>query len=37
MRQEHATVYDVQVSELYDRIKGYFKSLKFEIIYEEKD
>ena len=37
MRQEHATVYDVQVSELYDRIKGYLKSLKFDIIYEEKD
>ena len=37
MRQEHATVYDVQISELYDRIKGHLSSLKFEIIYEEKD
>ena len=37
MKQEHATLYDVQISELYDRIKGYLKALKFEIIYEEKD
>lgn len=37
MRQEHATLYDVQISELYDRIKGYLKALKFDIIYEEKD
>ena len=37
MKQEHATLYDVQISELYDRIKGYLKSLKFEIIHEEKD
>jgi hypothetical protein len=32
-----ATLYNVQISELYDRIKGYFKYLKFEIIYEEKE
>jgi hypothetical protein len=37
MKQEHATLYNVQISELYDRIKGYFKYLKFEIIYEEKE
>ena len=37
MRQEHATLYDVQISELYDRIRGYLLHLKFEIIYEEKD
>ena len=37
MRQEHATLYDVQISELYDRIKGYLKALKFEIIHEEND
>jgi hypothetical protein len=37
MRQEHATLYDVQISELYDRIRGYLLHLKFEIIHEEKE
>jgi len=37
MRQEHGTLYDVQISELYDRIRGYLEHLKFEIIYEEND
>ena len=37
MRQEHATLFDVQISELYDRIRSHLKALKFEIIYEEKD
>ena len=27
MKQEHATLYDVQISELYDRIKGYLSVL----------
>ncbi len=37
MRQEHVTLYDVQISQLYDRIKEYLKVLKLDIIHEEKD
>jgi hypothetical protein len=37
MRQEHVTLYDMQISQLYDRIKEYLKGLKLDIIHEEKD
>ena len=37
MRQEHVTLYNVQISELYDRIKEYLKGLKLDIVQEEKD
>ena len=37
MRQEHVTLQDVDVSQLYDQIKKYLKNLKLDIIYEEKE
>jgi hypothetical protein len=37
MRQEHVTLQDVDVSQLYDQIKKYLKDLKLDIIYEEKE
>lgn len=37
MWQEHVTLYDAQISQLYDRIKEYLKELKLDIIYKEKD
>lgn len=37
MRQEHVTLYNVQISQLYDRIKEYLKGLKLDIIHEEND
>ena len=36
MRQEHVTLQDVDVSQLYDQIKKYLKDLKLDIIHEEK-
>ncbi len=36
MRQEHVTLQNVEVSELYDRIKQYLQQLKLDIIHEEK-
>jgi len=35
MRQEHVTLYNVQISQLYDRIKEYLKGLKLDIIHED--
>ena len=37
MRQEHVTLHNVQISQLYDLIKEYLKGLKLDIIHEEKD
>ena len=37
MRQEHVTLQDVDVSQLYDEIKKYLKDLKLDIIHEEKE
>jgi hypothetical protein len=37
VRQEHVTLYNVQISQLYDLIKEYLKGLKLDIIHEEKD
>jgi hypothetical protein len=36
MRQEHVSLQNVQVSQLYDLIKKYLEDLKLEIIHEEK-
>jgi hypothetical protein len=36
MRQEHVSLHNVQVSQLYDLIKKYMQDLKLEIIHEEK-
>jgi len=36
MRQEHVTLQNVEVSQLYDRIKQYLQQLKLDIIHEEK-
>jgi len=36
MRQEHVTLHDVEVSQLYDQIKQYLKDQKLDIIHEEK-
>jgi hypothetical protein len=36
MRQEHVTLQNVEVSQLYDRIKKYLQELKLDIIHEEK-
>ncbi len=33
MRQEHVSLQNVQVSQLYDLIKNYLEDLKFEIIH----
>ena len=37
MRQEHVTLQDVDVSQLYDEIKKYLKDIKLDIIHEEKE
>lgn len=37
MRQEHVTLHDVEVSQLYDRIRNYLKDKKLDIISEEKE
>ena len=37
MRQEHVTLQDVDVSQLYDEIKKYLRDLKLDIIHEEKE
>jgi hypothetical protein len=36
MRQEHVTLHDVEVSQLYDQIRSYLKDQKLDIIHEEK-
>jgi hypothetical protein len=37
MRQEHVTLQDVDISQLYDEMKKYLKDLKLDIIHEEKE
>ena len=37
MRQEHVTLQNVEVSQLYDQIKKYLQGLKLDIIHEEKE
>jgi hypothetical protein len=37
MRQEHVTLHDVEVSQLYDQIRNYLKDQKLDIIHEEKE
>jgi hypothetical protein len=37
MRQEHVTLHNVEVSQLYDQIKQYLKDKKLDIIHEEKE
>jgi hypothetical protein len=37
MRQEHVTLQDVDISQLYDGMKKYLKNLKLDIIHEEKE
>ena len=37
MRQEHVTLHDVEVSQIYDRIRNYLKDKKLDIISEEKE
>jgi hypothetical protein len=37
MRQEHVTLQDVDVSQLYDQIKKYLQDKKLDIIHEEKE
>jgi hypothetical protein len=36
MRQEHVILHDVEISKLYDQIRGYLKEQKLDIIHEEK-
>jgi hypothetical protein len=37
MRQEHVTLHNVEVSQVYDQIRKYLKDQKLDIIYEEKE
>jgi len=37
MRQEHVTLHDVEMSQLYDQIRAYLKDQKLDIIHEEKE
>lgn len=37
MRQEHVTLHDVEISQLYDQIRNYLKDKKLDIISEEKE
>ena len=37
MRQEHITLKNVDISELFDRIKKHLQEIKLEIIHEEKE
>jgi hypothetical protein len=37
MRQEHVTLKNVEISELYDRIKKHLQEIELDIIYEEKE
>ncbi len=37
MRQEHVTLHDVAVSEVYEQIRKYLKEIKLDIIHEEKE
>ena len=36
MRQEHVTLQDVDVSQLYSQIKKYLQDIKLDIIHEER-
>ena len=36
MRQEHVTLQNVEISQVYDEIKKYLQGLKLDIIHEEK-
>lgn len=37
MRQEHVTLKNVEISELFDRIKQHLQEIKLDIIHEEKE
>jgi hypothetical protein len=37
MIQEHVTLQDVDISQLYDEMKKYLKNLKLDIIHEVKE
>ena len=37
MRQEHVTLHNVEVSQVYDQIRKYLKDQKLDIIHEEKE
>jgi len=37
MRQEHVTLKNVEISELFDRIKKHLQEIKLDIIHEEKE
>ncbi|MFL6320285.1 MAG: hypothetical protein ACJ72Q_07415 [Nitrososphaeraceae archaeon] len=37
MRQEHVTLQNIEVQQLYDQIKKYLRDLKLDIIHEEKE
>ena len=37
MRQEHVTLKNVEISELFDSIKKHLEEIKLDIIYEEKE
>ena len=37
MRQEHVTLQNIEIQQLYDEIKKYLKDLKLDIIHEEKE
>ena len=37
MRQEHVTLKNVEISELFDRIKNHLQEIKLDIIHEEKE
>jgi hypothetical protein len=36
MRQEHITLKNVEISQLFDRIKEHLEEIKLDIIHEEK-
>jgi hypothetical protein len=37
MRQEHVTLKNVEISELFDRIKKHLQEIKLDIIHEEQE
>ncbi|MGA9296440.1 MAG: hypothetical protein WBV72_03435, partial [Nitrososphaeraceae archaeon] len=37
MRQEHITLKNVEISQLFDRIKEHLQEIKLDIIHEEKE
>jgi hypothetical protein len=37
MRQEHVTLQNIEIQQLYDQIKQYLKGIKLDIIHEEKE